>query len=112
MSTVKEIEVDIAQAKEVVELADALERLHGNADFQKVITEDLFKNEASRLVGLRANQQVHNNPAVLAGVDRAISMIGELQQHFHKIYVLAGQAEETIKQGNAEIEALSEEGDF
>ena len=112
MSTVEEIQVDIAQAKEVVELADALERLYKNPDFQKVIQEDLFKAEAARLVGLRANPNIQGNPQILAGIERSMTMIGELQQHFHKIYVMAGQAEEAIRQGNLEIEALTEEGEF
>ena len=87
----KTVEISIEQAEEAIEVAEALKRLHNNKDFQKVIVEGFFKEEASRVVILRAD------PEMLADehqkqVNDIITSIGGLYGYFRKIYGVANQA--------------------
>lgn len=109
--SVQEIEVDIEDAKAVVAKADRLERLHKNEDFKAVVLEGYFKEEAQRLVQMKAH------PAMQAeeqqkNVMKAIDAIGGLQQHFHQIFLMANQAEESIRQAQEELSEMAEGGEL
>ena len=63
MDTLQEIEVSLKAAKETVKLGEALLRLEKNRDFNKLIGERYFQQEASRLVGLLADPEIVGTPA-------------------------------------------------
>ena len=50
MNDQQQIQISIEQANEVIALAEALERLQANKDFQVVIAKGYFEKEAIRLV--------------------------------------------------------------
>lgn len=52
MNDVKEIELSLEFAKELVERRDMVRRLTLNPEFKKLVSEGYFKDEAARLVGL------------------------------------------------------------
>ena len=111
MSNIEEIQLDINEAREFVEQGDRLVRLHKNEDFLHVIVDGYFKEEAARLVQLKASPAVQSEQMQRA-ITKSIDAIGELQQYFHKIYQMANNAEETIRQSEAELEAMAEEGEI
>jgi hypothetical protein len=107
-NAVDEIQVDIEQAREVVAESEALNRLFKNTDFKKLILEGYFKDEAARLVELKAAPQMQGE-AQQKMLLAAIDSIGGLQQHFNKIWVMGEQAEQAIEQSQIELNELTEE---
>lgn len=111
MSSIEEIQIDITEAKETVAKADRLERLHKNEDFKAVILEGYFKEEAFRLVGLKAHPAMQGVEHQ-ANIMKAIDAIGGLQQHFSQIFMMANQAEEAIRQAEYELAEMAEQGEL
>ena len=104
---VQAIELSIEQARAMVEKADALDRLMANKDFKLIISEGYFKEEAIRLVELKAAPQMESDVHQTA-VLKSIDAIGELQQHFNAIYMMASNAQRAIEDGEAELNAMDE----
>ena len=74
MSTeiIEAIERNIKQARIAVEESNALERLRNNKDFKKVILEGYFKEEAIRLVHLKADpsmQSLDSQKSIVSQLD-------------------------------------------
>ena len=96
---VQEINIEINEAREWVERAEALERLSDNEDFKLLISEGYFKEEAARIVGLKADPQF-----IFAGKEQMKFLnvletgVGALQQYFRQIRM----------QGRAATESLSD----
>lgn len=111
MSTVEEIQVDIEQAREALNTADTLNRLMKHKDFIEVIRDGYFKEEAYRLVELKAAPQMQGDVSQKA-ITQAIDAIGGLQQHFNKIWVLGEQARSLIENAEQELQLLAEEGEL
>lgn len=92
---IQEIEKNIAQAKEIVELGNAMERLSQNRDFKKIVKEGYFRDEAIRLVHLKADpnmQTPEKQQAVLLQMDA----IGAVNQYFQTIFHRAAVASKAI----------------
>ena len=109
--SVEEIQVDIDEAKETVEIMNALERLQNNPDFKKIIADGYFKEEAYRLVGLKASPAMQA-PERQAAMLKAIDGIGSLQQHFQMIWVMGDQANQLIQQADIALEEMALEGEI
>ncbi len=105
---IQEIQLDIDSANETINLDDALTRLCRNSDFKKVILDDYFKEEAARLVEIKAAPQVQG-PSAQEAILRAIDGIGQLQQHFNKIRVMASTARSAVEQAHAMQQELADE---
>ena len=89
--TLKQLEQEIDNAKQIVELSNALQRLSGNKDFKEVIQQNYFKDEAVRLVHLKSNpamQEEEQQKSIVASIDA----IGFLSQYFNIIEQQARQA--------------------
>lgn len=108
-TTIQEIQVDIDEAKETIEMWKSLERLRKNPDFDKIINEGYFKEEAYRLVHLKAAPAMAHEDQQ-ARLLKAIDAIGSLQQHFHMIYVLGERAQGAINEADEALEELAMEG--
>ena len=106
---VTEIELNIKEAESLVNLGKALDRLHSNRDFKKLILEGFFKDEAVRLVHLKADPSVQNEKQQ-AAILRDIDGIGVLRSYFGKIYQQAAMADAAIEDGEKELEELRAEG--
>lgn len=66
-----------AQDRKVVELGEALARLRGNRDFQRVIEEGYLRDEAVRLVLSRSEpalQSAEKQAAILTAIDGIASL--------------------------------------
>lgn len=107
--TIQEVERDIAMAKQSIELAVALARLKDNRDFKSVVLDGYFKDEAVRLVHLKADphfQSTEMQQSILA----QINAIGALHEYFKVIEFHARQAAKAIEAGEQTIEELNAEG--
>lgn len=108
---VQEIELSIENARKMVKLAESLERLHDNPDFKDVITEGYFKDEAVRLVSLKAAPQMQDDHSQ-ALIVKDIDGIGSLRQYFHTIYQMADNAQRAIEDGQAALDEMAEDGEL
>lgn len=107
---IEEIELNIQQAKSIVDLGNSLERLRSNRDFKKVIIEGFFEKEAIRLVHLKSDynmQDPESQKSILAQIDA----IGTLSQYFNTVRHHAMLAEKAIESDEeTRDELLQEEG--
>lgn len=105
---IQQVEVSLEHAEQVAAFGEALNRLENNRDFQTVILDGYFQNEASRLVMLTGemNLKPEQREAVYAG----IRGIAELRQFFLVRRAQAQMAEKEIGEYKEELDALREEG--
>jgi len=91
----QEIEVHVDELTKLVKQAEALQRLHDNADFKAVILSGYFEKESQRSVMLKSdiNFQGADNQKQ---IDDIITGIGMLGQYFHKIFTLGEQADRDL----------------
>lgn len=100
-----EIEVSIEQAKQHVAVKDALGRLSANPDFNKIVLEGYFKDEAVRLVQLRADPNFASEEDQ-AAVLRSIDAIGQFRLYCNTINQMGQMAENAIASDEATREQI------
>ncbi len=88
----KQLEMNIDDAKEMVELYGCLTRLKENKDFDRLISENFLKKEAYRVVGAKAEISVLMNEVTEKMMENIITSIGGLRQYFLKIQMQGRQA--------------------
>jgi hypothetical protein len=91
----QEIEIHVDELTKIVKQAEALQRLHGNADFKAVILSGYFEKESQRSVMLKSDINfagAENQKQI----DDIIIGIGMLGQYFHKIFTLGEQADRDL----------------
>lgn len=76
-----ELEISIEQANHEIDMFATLQKLYKNEDFKKLILDEYFVKESSRLVLLKADPNM-GDPESQAGITRSIDAIGNLQQWF------------------------------
>lgn len=111
MSTnqIKAIEANIKEARKLVELGDAMERLKGNKDFKALVMEGYFEKEAIRLVQAKSNPSLQS-PEMQKSILTQIDSIGNLNLYFSTVAQQAAIARKTIEQDEAvRDEMLAEE---
>jgi len=102
---IQEIEISIEQAREVVELKDAIFRLMKNEDFKKVIDVGYFSNESRRLVGLLAQPSVNDTNKVY----ESLMGISRLEEYL-RVAILQGKAmEQQIESSNQVLADIANE---
>ena len=104
----KQVEVSMENAKKAIDLAQALKRLHDNPDFQVVILEDYFHEEAHRAVLLKADQAMMT-PEKQQMIDDVITSIGGLYNYFGKIYRMADMSARALEADQDTHQELLEE---
>lgn len=102
------IEAQVRKAKKHVEIDEALARLESNRDFKKIITEGYFRDEAVRLVHLKAAPDMQT-PHAQAAIVRSIDAIGELSDFFRTLRHNADNARKEIETAGVALEEISEE---
>ena len=102
------IEISLENAKKAIELANALQRLHENKDFQTVILEDFFKGEASRSVMLKSDASMASVEKQ-KNVDDIITSIGGLYNYFGKLYRLGDMSVRALEADQNTKEEILEE---
>lgn len=103
-NTVQAIEENIRQAKLIAGKGEALERLRQNRDFKAVILDGYFKEEAIRLVHLKADPSMQS-PDMQKSIVAQMDAIGSLNQHFTAV---VQQASIALKAISADEEARDE----
>ena len=107
---INDIELEINEAKKLVEIRDALKSLMDDPRFKLVILEEYFTQEAVRLVHLKAASPV-STPEGQAAVLRSIDGIGELKQFLSTLWMRGDSAEDAIEAGEQELASMNEEGE-
>jgi hypothetical protein len=96
-------------AKKRVELGNALERLRSNRDFNKLIVDGYLRDEAVRLVHLKASSDMQS-PAQQAAINRDIDGIGALNEFFSNTAILARMAVKELSDVEQTRTDILEEG--
>ena len=108
---IREIELNIEQAKEIVARGNALRRLYGNHDFQNIFLKGYMEQESIRLVHLKADpnmQTPENQAAIIRQMDSIGCITGYLNNVTHQA-MLAEKAIEADEETRDEL--LSGEGE-
>ena len=102
---VEQVEINIEQAKAMIDNMKALERLTANKDFNNLIIEGYFKEEASRLVLLRADPSF-SAPNMQADLLKAIDAIGQFKLYCNTIMGMGRTAERSLEADEQTLEEL------
>ncbi len=92
---IKEIELSIKRAVNLVDAGKALDRLRSNKDFKLIIGDGYLKEEAIRLVHLKSNVSMQT-PDRQASIMKQIDSIGQLTQYFDTVLHQASLAQKAI----------------
>ena len=107
---VEAIQIDMEKAKSLVSKGEALDRLANHPDFITVISDGYFKDEAVRLVGLKASAQMAA-PDKQNDIIKCIDSIGSLQQYLNATWQQAGMAQGAIDDAQEQLNEIAlEEG--
>ncbi|WP_289100986.1 hypothetical protein [uncultured Marinobacter sp.] len=106
---VVELEMNIKEAKELVELGKSLERLEKNRDFKKVIQEHYLNKEAVRLVHAKGDAAMQD-PKHQANILRDIDGIGSFTQFLNFLRYQAEMAKDAIRECEDVLDDLRAEG--
>lgn len=91
----EQIEVSIEMAKEAIEHKKALERLTVNPDFIAIIREGYFKEEASRLVLLKADPEMQQDLEA-NHISKSIDAVGYFRLYLHTIMQRGSRLEQDL----------------
>lgn len=92
---IEEIEVKINEAKEVIERKKALMRLTDNKDFKSIVLDGYFKDEASRLVLLKADYEMQDEMSQNQ-IKKSIDAIGYFRLYLRTVMQLGAQMEKDL----------------
>jgi hypothetical protein len=92
---IKDIELNIQEAKYLIEFGNALDRLRNNKDFKLVINKGYFEQESIRLVHLKSDPNMQSESSQLSIV-KQMDAIGALNQYFNMAYYRANMAEKAM----------------
>jgi hypothetical protein len=92
----EELEANIKQAKDEIELGNALDRLLSNRDFKKVVLNGYFEKEAVNLVHAKAALAFEDNGAH-ESIVRQIDAIGSFSKYLKGIAETAKLARKSIE---------------
>ena len=104
---IEQVEISLENAKKAVAKAEALARLYKNKDFQDIIVNGYFKDEASRLVLLKGDLNI--NAEAEGHCDKMINGIGCLRGYFQMVNHFGDQAEIAMEQDQQTREELLQE---
>lgn len=102
---IEQIDISMEHAKTNINMMDALNKLTTNKDFKKVILEGYFKDEASRLVLLKADNSMQGEQEQTT-IDKSIIAVGYLRQYFSTIMQIGSMAERALKDDEITREEL------
>tara|TARA_B110000967_G_scaffold51926_1_gene53158 strand:+ start:4289 stop:4630 length:342 start_codon:yes stop_codon:yes gene_type:complete len=88
---INEIEFSIQQAQAFIKLGKCIERLEVNADFQELIADSYFKDEAIRLVHLKGDHTQQSDEAQKE-IDNQMLAISGLSSYFRIVQMRAEMA--------------------
>lgn len=104
----EQIELSIAHAEAAIAKRDCVDRLTNNKDFKEVILDGYFKDEASRLVLLKADPSLQGE-VEQKSIDNQINAIGYVRQYFNTVLQLGNMASNSIEEDRNTRNELAEE---
>ena len=105
----EQIQISREQAEKSVALWKAFTNLRNNEDFKTLIQDAYFRDEAARLVLLKADQSFVSDDRQKA-LDNAMQGISALNQFFNSIIQLGIMSQQSLQElENAEEEILVED---
>lgn len=107
-SEIGQIERELKEARKRVEFGAALERLHGNRDFRKVVSEGYFRDEAVRLVHLKADPSMQDADSQRS-ITQQIDAIGAFSAYLHTAQQIASIAAKAVREGERELAEVAAE---
>lgn len=96
-SDIREVEVTIEQARKQIKLGEALQRLMNNQDFKDIVLEQYLREEAVRLVHLKADADMQD-PRRQQNMDMGIAGIGLFRVFCDRIQSDGEAAEEALQE--------------
>lgn len=105
---IAQIEKQIKNAKRLVDMANSLDRLTKNRDFQKVVLEGYMENEAVRLVHAKGNPETQK-PERQEAISKAIDGIANFVQYLNTINQLAVMAGKDVADSEAVLDEMRAE---
>ena len=102
----QEIEVTIEELKKAVELRDTVLRLHNNKDFQKIVEEGYFVQEASRILLLKGDPNLPADKAAFLEMDGYGP--GAFKRYLYTAVQMGNQAEDQIQQEMATMDEINQ----
>lgn len=105
---IQNIEMDIETARKIVRKRDMLNNLRNNPDFKEIFIDGYLREEAARLVGLKADPNMQE-PEQQKFVDDSITGIGVFNQYLMVINQMGNQMENSMKSAERMQETLTEE---
>lgn len=108
MSQVEEIELSMAEAQKLVDRKDRVNKLMTNRDFNKIVIDGYFKDEAARLTALSADPALieHRDEIILS-----IQGISLFQQYLRTAVMMGNTAEQEIAEAREHIADIEQYGE-
>ena len=103
-----QLNVSIEQAKKMIELGEALDRLQSNKDFQLLVQKEFLNDFAGQLVRSKSSLGM-SAPAQQAYIDNGITAISYLDQWFRQTAAEARQAKVDLPADMATVEEIEDE---
>ena len=110
MSTVRELEHAIENAKEYIQRRDLALKLSENFEFRKLIIEDFMEKEAARLVHQSGDPVL--DPQMRADALAMAQAAGHLKRYLNVMIQMGNSAEDHLKDYEDELVAARIEEDF
>lgn len=104
---IQQVEIDIDHARKAIKKMEALDRLYRNKDFQEVVAEGYFKDEASRLVLLKGDVNINDESE--RHCEKMINGIGCLRAYFQMVNHFGSQAQAAMEDYENTREELLQE---
>lgn len=108
MNDVERIELTIDQARNTIALMQSLDRLSQNKDFQDIIDNGYFRDEAVRLVHLRSDPQMQEDH-MRRNIDEQIMAVGSFRGYLNRILQQGHAAQSAIMEHEQTREELLQE---
>ena len=105
---VQQLEVSIEQAQEVIAQAKELDKLIKRREFKKLIDQNYFIDEASRLVHAKANPNLQDEYQQKM-LDNQIAAIGYFRQYLSGIFQMANAAAQSIAADQETLDEIRQE---
>ena len=106
--TLNEIEQNIKAARAQIQLGDALERLTNNKDFKTLVLDGYFRDEAVRLVHLKADP-AFQKPDMQTSIVSQMDAIGSLSSYLRVIGQSADMGRRSVEVGEQTREEILRE---
>lgn len=105
----RELEITMEQAKQNIDLMNALDKLINNIpEWKKVIEENYFEKEASRLVLLKADPSMQKDEEQKQ-IIQSIDAIGYFRRYLQTVYQLGRMAERALEEDSRTRQDLLQE---